>query len=405
MDKERPIGEDEINLLDLLIVLVKRAKLILALTFGCALITGLISIILPPIYKAETRILPPYASLSNFVPLTQVAQRLEQLKQLPISLFINPRDLLDLNPELYIGIIKSNTLLDRLIERFQLLERYKTKNKEDVRKTLLGNLNVSVDKKSGIITIGVYDRDPKFAADLANAFVEELGVVIKGLALTESAKRRLFFEEQLKEVREAVTKAEEKLRAFQEKIKVQGVDEQTKEVIEGIANLRAQITAKEIKIKVMRAYLTSNNPDLKRAEDELQTLRMDLEKLEAKSKEIQDLRRSSEKTLPEVSEYLNLWQEFKFYEVLYELLQKEYEKAKLEEVGSVVVIQVIDKAIPPEKKAKPKRMQMVLLATFIGFFVSILLAFILEFIEKAKADENNRQRLETLRTILKQRWF
>ncbi len=392
MEREKAISEDEINLLDLLIVLVKRAKLILALTFGCALITGLISFILPPVYKAETKILSPLNSPSSFNQLSQLAQ-FEQF-----SAFLNIKD----PSELCVSLMKSNTILDRIIDRFQLLKRYKTKHRVDGRKILLNNLRISIDKKSGIITIGVFDRDPKFAADMANAFVEELKNFTRGLAVTEAAQRRLFFEEQLKDVKMALIKAEEEMKAFQEKTGVISVEDQAKVVIESIANLRAQIAAKEVEIKVMRTYLTPNNPDLQKAEEQLKALRIELAKLEAKSGRNPDPLVPTGKMPTVTVEYLRQLRELKFLETLYELLLKGYEKAKLDEANDAVVIQVIDKAMPPEKKAKPKRRQMVLLATLIGFFVSILLAFILEYIERTKEDENNRKRLETIKAYLKQ---
>src|SRR3972149_4139840 len=179
--------EDEINLLDYLIVLLKRKKLIIGITLGVAIMTAIISLILPPIYMAE---------------------------------------------------------------RKQLLQ--------DV-------LGAETDKDSGIITISVEDKDPKRAADMANAFVEELKNLTKGLAVTEASQSRLFFEVQLKDTKMALVKAEEEMQGFQEKTGALQVDAQTKAVIEGIAMLRAQIAAKEVQLKVMRTYATAQNPDFQRA--------------------------------------------------------------------------------------------------------------------------------------------
>lgn len=114
-------------------------------------------------------------------------------------------------------MLKSRSVLDRIIDRFKLMELYDVKYRVDARKALEGVLEVKSDKKSGIITISVEDKDPQRAADMANAFVEELKNLTKGLAVTEASQRRLFYEEQLKDAKESLLKAEEGMTGFQEK--------------------------------------------------------------------------------------------------------------------------------------------------------------------------------------------
>jgi len=195
----------------------------------------------------------------------------------------------------------------------------------------------------------------------------------------------------------ALVKAEEEMQGFQEKTGALQVDAQTKAVIEGIAMLRAQIAAKEVQLKVMRTYATAQNPDFQRAEDELNGLKAELGKLEAKGGSGHDTIIPTGR-MPEVgTEYVRKLRDLKFYEDLYELLTKQYEAAKLDEARDAAVIQVIDKAIPPEKIAKPKRILMILIATFTGFFLSIFVAFLAEYKERASKDPENRERFETLK--------
>jgi capsule polysaccharide export protein KpsE/RkpR len=192
-------------------------------------------------------------------------------------------------------------------------------------------------------------------------------------------------------------KAEEAMKGFQEKTGALQVEEQAKAVIEGIANLRAQIVAKEVEITVMKTYSTPNNPDLQKAEETLKGFKNELNKLEGKSGSGHDPLMPTGR-MPEVGiEYARKLRELKFNEALFELLFKQYEVAKLDEANEAAIIQVIDKAVPPEKKAKPKTLLLVAIATFAGFFFSIFAAFVKEYKEKAVLDPENKDKFETLK--------
>ncbi|PJA81043.1 MAG: chain length determinant family protein, partial [Nitrospirae bacterium CG_4_9_14_3_um_filter_41_27] len=266
------------------------------------------------------------------------------------------------------------------------------------RRGLADTLKARDDKKSGIITIGVEDKDPKRAADMANAFVEELKNMNKGLAVTEAGQRRLFFEEQLKDTKEALIKAEDSMEGFQERTGAIKIDEQAKAVIEGIANLRAQIAAKEVGLKVMRTYATPQNPDIQRAEEELRGMREQLGRLETRSGGHNPDPLMPTGRIPALgTEYIRKLREFKYQEALYEILLKQYEAARLDEARDAAIIQVIEKAIPPEKRVKPKRKQMVMIATFSGLFFSVFAAFFMEYIEKLKSNPEDKVRLEAIK--------
>lgn len=391
MEERQTQQDDEINLLDYLIVLLKRKKLIIGITLGAAIITAIISLIMSPVYRAETKILPPQQSGSSLA-LGMLSQTggISDIATAALGLK-TPGDL-------YIGILKSRTVADRIIDRFDLMKLYDAEYREDARKELIEDaLEATGDKKSGIITISVEDKDPKRAADMADAFVEELKNLTKGLAVTEAAQRRLFFEEQLKDTKVSLLKAEDAMKGFQEKTGVLQVEEQAKAVIEGIANIRAQVAAKEVELKVMRTYSTSNNPDLQKAEEALRGLKAELNKLEARGGSGHDPLMPTGR-MPAVGiEYIRKLRDLKFNETLYELLAKQYELAKLDEARDAVIIQVVDKAIPPDKRAKPKRTLMVAIATFTGFFLAVFAAFFMEFKERTSNDPENKERFETLK--------
>jgi len=387
------IEEDEINLLDLAIVLLKRKRFIIRFTLIVAVITAVISLILPSIYRAETKMLPPQSSSTGMA-----AQILSQLGGAAGALGgIAP---VKTSGALFIELLKSNSVLDRIIDRFDLIKLYKTKTRERARNLLLGALKAEEDKKSGLISVKFEDKDPKRAAQIANAFVEELKNVNKGLAVSEASQRRLFFEEQLQDVKVSLAKAEEDMKTFQEKTGVLQAEAQAKAVIENIALLRAQIAAKEVELRVLKTYTTQNNPDLYKAEEGLKAMRAELAKLETKGggghNPLMPIGR-----MPSVgTEYLRKLRELKFNETLYELLLKQYELTKLDESRDATVIQVVDKAEPPEKRYKPKRRQMVMIATVCAFFVSIFAAFLMEFMEKTKSNPENYERIENIKKYL-----
>lgn len=148
----------------------------------------------------------------------------------------------------------------------------------------------------------------------------------------------------------------------------------------------------------MRTYSTQNNPDLQKAEEALRGMKAELSKLEVKGGSRAPDPLMPTGRMPAVgTEYIRKLREVKFNETFYELFLKQYEVAKLDEARDAAIIQVVDKAIPPEKRAKPKRKQMVMMATFIGFFCSIFVAFFMEYKERESSNPENRERFETLK--------
>jgi len=380
-DLERENGE--IDLLDYLFVLLKRKRFIAAVTAGITVLTVIVSLIIPRTYRAESKIMPPQQAQSLS------SQVLGQLSGVVGAGMIGTVAGIKTPGDLYVGLLKSRPVLDAIVDRFTLMRLHKTTYREDARKRLLGQLTASDDKKSGIITIAVEDKDPKRAAEMANAFVDELKNLNKRLAVTEAGQRRLFYEEQLKDVKESLLQAEESLKGFQEKTGAIKMDDQARAVIQGLAQVRAQIAAKEVQLRVMKTYATVNNPDAQRLEEEVRGLREQMGRLEAKGGHNPDALMPTNR-MPQVgTDYLRRMRELKFNEALYEILLKQFEVA--------TVIQVIEQAVQPEKKFKPKRTQMVLIAFVVGLFISIFGAFFLEFIERSGQDPERRKRLEQLK--------
>ncbi len=395
MDQDPRPNEDEISLIDLLIVLAKHKRLVLGVPVGASILAAIISLLLPNIYSGTTRILPPQQGGSAATALlNQLGGALGGLGAaaggaLGIK---NPNDL-------YVGMLKSRTVADNLIARFDLNKLYDEKFQSDARKVLEKKTTIT-SGKDGIIIIEVDDTDPKRAADVANAYVDELMKLTKVLAVTEASQRRLFFERQLVQAKDNLTEAEIVARQGLQKGGLAQVDAQGRSMIEVTARLRAQISAKEVQLGAMRTFAAEGNPELQRTQQELGALRRELSRIEGSS----PIAAISGRDTAGNSGLDNLGRlrDVKYYEFLYELLAKQYELAKIDEAKDATVIQVMDKAIEPDRKSKPKRALIFLLSTLAALFVSIFWAFVQEAAARAKADPEQASRLGTLHGYL--RW-
>ncbi|HOV88292.1 MAG TPA: Wzz/FepE/Etk N-terminal domain-containing protein [Syntrophobacteraceae bacterium] len=391
-------AKDEINLLDFFVVLLKRKKFILGGGLGVAVLSFVLCMVMSPMYQGISQLMPPQQSGAS-----AAAQMLGQLGGIagmvlggggagPVSV-----------SDLYVQILQSPAVLDPIIDRFDLKKLYGYDNYVDTRRNLVDNiLTVESDLKSGIIFLGVYDVDPKRAAEIANAMVATLKDLLENLATSEAGKRRVFFEGQLKKAHENLKEAEAALQTFAETTGAIKIDDQASAVLQGIANLRAQVAAKEVQLKVMKTYATPSNPDLKMVEQELRGLNEQLKKLEEKEEVPSTDAIIPTGQIPTVgTEYLRRMRDFKYTELLYELLVKQYEAARLDEARESAVVQAIYPAKPPDKKAKPMMILMVVLGGGLGCFLFTVTAVVVETMRKASRNPENEGRFRDMKRFLR----
>ena len=382
-------GDDEISLLDLLIVLAKHKKLILGLPFVVAVIVAGYSLLLPNIYTGTTKILPPQqsqsASSAMLAQLGGVASLLGGAAGLK-----GPNDV-------YVAMLKSRTVADNLIQRFGLVKLYEIdiKHPSDAYTRLAGVTNIT-SGKDGIITIEVDNNDPKRAADLANAYVDELLKFTNVLAVTEASQRRLFFERQLTQAKDNLANAEAAARQALQTGGLVKVDEQGRAMVEATARLRGQITVKEVQIGAMRTYAADRNPDLQLALQELESLKRELAKIEGAG----GPKATTSDPSGQGTDSLRLLRDVKYHEVIFELLARQYELAKIDEAKDSAVVQVMDKAIEPDRKSKPKRAIMVLISVLVAEIAGILWAFLREALAKAGSDPLQAARLQAFKRYI-----
>jgi len=370
-------NDSELGLIDLMIVLAKHKKLICIVPLIAAVVSAGVSLALPETYKAAVKLLPPQqqqsgasALLAQFGGVASMAAGVAGLK--------NPNDL-------YVGMLKSRTIADRLIARYDLKKVYQTELAESARMRLSENTAIA-SGKDGLITIEVEDRDQKRVAKLANSYVDELFNLTRTLAVTEAAQRRLFFERELESAKNKLAKAEIALKSALEKHGVISVDVESRTAVETMARLRAQISAKEIELNSMRAFVTSSHPEFQRAQEELNSLRGQLSKIE-NGQEKQGGEESAGANVQQGGlESIQRFRDLKYFQMLYELLVKQYEAARLDEAKDPSIVQVLDPAVEPEHRAKPKRAFIVLASVIASFVAAVIAAFVLE--SKAKALAN-----------------
>src|SRR6267143_132972 len=366
--EENASADEEISLLDLLIVLAKHKRIVLGVPFVVAIGAAIFSLLLPNIYTGTTRILPPQQSASAASAL------LNQLSGAFGGLAGTAGGVVGIrNPnDLYVGMLKSRTVADNLIARFDLDKVYEQQIQSNTRSILQGNTAIAAGR-DGIIAIEVDDKDPKRAAEIANAYVDELMKLTKFLAVTEASQRRLFFERQLLQVKDNLTGAEIAARQGLQKGGLAQVDAQGRSMIEVTARLRAEISAKEGQLGAMCTFAAGANPELQRTQQELEALRRELGRVEGSSP-VAAVRKGDASGNAGLDNIGRL-RDVKYYEVLYELLAKQYELAKIDEAKDATIVQVIDKAITPDRRAKPQRVLIIVTSLLLALLISIIWAF------------------------------
>ncbi|UCE34099.1 MAG: hypothetical protein JSV40_13025 [Deltaproteobacteria bacterium] len=383
--------EDEINLLDYWRVIRKRWKII-AWIFGVAVVTaGIVSLLMTPIYRATTTLMPVESSGS------QVSAALRNLTSLPFVGGMVP-SIGGASADKLVAVLESRTVAEDVIRSLDLIKLFFQEDRDepptlqDAVRLLTEELTEVTSDKKGLISVSVEHKDPELAADIANHYTVALQDFLKENALSMAKRNRIFIEKQLNKVKEELREAEEAMKRFQTSKKIVAMDAQTEAAIRALADLRAQITAREVQLGVMKQFSTASNPDVLRLEDELRELKKQLSILESKGANPETNALPSLSEVPSIGlEYVRLKRRALTQEKVFELMTQQYEIAKIDEAKEDIAFQIIDRAIAPEKRVKPKRKLNVLLAGIVSLFVGIFLVFFLEYMENLKQRENESQ--------------
>ncbi len=386
----------EVSLIEVLTQLAYRKRLIAKVTGVAILIGVVLAFALPVRYTATTKLMPPQQTQSaSSLMMSQLTAAgggsLAALAGGSLGLK-SPNDI-------YIGLLTSRLVADSIISRFDLAKEYKSRDMTETRKDLADFTQVT-SEKNGFISVSVTDKDKKRVAAMANAYTDELRILTKTLAVTEASQRRLFYEEQLKQAKDALIVAELAFQQVQQDKGLVQLDAQAKAMIEGLAALRAQVAAKQVEVQALRSYSTERNPDLELAERELATLQAEVGRLEQRNHSSGSVEMGLQDVPGAGMEYLRADHEVRYRQALFDLLIKQYDAARLDEAKDAAIIQVVEPAIEPDKRTSPKRGLIVTLCTLAGLLIGCMAVLILWWKEFVLGDPNAARQIDGLKAAL-----
>ena len=395
---EPPAHDREISLLDLLLVLAERRRLVLIVAIACTVLATIIVFLLPKEYTAKVLLLPPQHGNSIATELASQMGNLGSLAQLagPSLGIKNPNDM-------YVALLKSQTVEDAMVKDYGLMQEYHKRYLSDARKKFEDYIDVDGSGKDGLIHISVEDRNPQRAAELANGYVAQFRLLSEHLAITEASQRRLFFQQQLEQAKDNLADAEVALKKTQETTGLIQLDAQARALIESAAVLRAQIAAKQVQIQAMSTFATDQNAQLIEAQQELDSLQAQLAKLGGSDQSPTSLIVPKGKVPEAGLEYVRRLRDVKYYETVFDILARQYEIAKLDEAKEGAIIQVVDPAIPPDRKSFPPRALIVAGSAVAGLFLGFLLAWAAEGWRSLNEDPGARARIDAIRSAVRRR--
>jgi uncharacterized protein involved in exopolysaccharide biosynthesis len=394
---ERPGNSDPLSLIAVLTQLACRKWLILKVA-GVGALAGLILCFVTPVrFTATTRIMTPRQTQSSAMIM---ASQLANSGAGSLAAAAAGGGISLKNPnDLYIGLLESRPLADAIIGKFQLMNEYHAHDMTAARLALKGYTEVD-SEKSGFIVISVTDKDRKRAAELANAYTDELRNFTQTLAVTEASQRRLFYEEQLKQAKEALVEAALGFQQVQQRNGVVALDAQAKAMIEGLAALRAQVAAKQVEVQALRSYSTEQNPDVQLAEKELASLQDEEGHLEQRNHAPGIAGLGLENVPSAGLEYLRAEHELEYRQTLFDLLIKQLDAARMDEAKDAAVIQVVEPAIEPDRKTSPKRLSLMIQMTGVGFLAGCLLALFPWWKQMVLSDPDRARSIQDLKSVL-----
>jgi tyrosine-protein kinase Etk/Wzc len=356
-------SEEEISLSEITSTLYQNKRAIFRVTAVLALLATATALLLPVKYSAECVILTPQQSQSSLSTMAQLAGIGGGANLSGLSLLTGLG--LHNSTDLYVGILQSRTIADTIIAKFNLKSVYKKRDLYATRKQLVRNTSIKASRDT-LIHIRVEDGDAKRAAELANSYAEELSTQNARVALTEASQRRLFFEGQLVKEKDALANAESALRDVEQFTGLIAPGGQADAMIRSVSQLHAEILSKKAQLEAMKTFVADENPRFQSVKRQINVLEGELANLEQGS-HVAGVPEIPVGQIPQASlEYIRKYRDVKYHESLFEIMAKQYEAARMDEARAAPLVQVIDRAVVPERKSWPPRTILVLTATAAG---------------------------------------
>jgi uncharacterized protein involved in exopolysaccharide biosynthesis len=401
------VPEDrDVGLADFVLPLVRRRAMIVSIVAVAAVGSVIAALVWPQSWRAGVTLLPPDRRMDNpvFLPggLDQIGTTLRGITLRQVA---TPTDI-------FVAILESRNVAERIVERFGLQEEYGLRSVNKAVARFGEDLAVSTTRE-GLIQVTAVASSAERAAGIANALVEELDRVNQELAGREATSVREFVEGELNDAKTRLTRSEDELRAFQEAHGAVEITEQARAVIAAAAQVRADILATEVELGVLRRTRDASHPDVRRAEDYLRELRKHLAEIEGTNLPVGAIDAAGPEAaadsavvpdpFPPLSRmpglglrFARLYREVKTEETVVGLLIEQFHRARIEERRALPTVRVLDAAVPPERRFRPRRTAMVAFATGAAAVLSALLAYGLEIAGRVRNDPSRYAGLHAL---------
>jgi capsule polysaccharide export protein KpsE/RkpR len=293
-------------------------------------------------------------------------------------------------------MLRGPTVQDRLIEKFDLRRIYGARYWQDARRALDQHTTIKEDRKSGVITIAVNDRDPRRAQLMAQAYVEALNALLSQVSTSSARRERIFLEQRLKTAKQSLDAAAAEFSTYASKTGALDVPSQTKAMVESEATVQGQLIAAESELEGLEQIYTDNNIRVRTLRGRIAGLKQQVENLSGNRADPNSPQSQIAGDLPSLRKlpvvgvrWANLYRESKIQEIVYEMLTQEYELAKIEEAKEIPTVNVLDAALWPERKSFPPRTIIVAVGTFLSLLFAV--AFVLGAAEWKRSESPEKQ--------------
>lgn len=335
-----------------------------------------IAFLIPARYTTTTRLMPPDQAGQGLASLVSALGKSSELGSLGTELFG-----VKTSGDLFVGLLKSESVENAVINKFDLRKVYGVRRWEDARKQLESRTDVSSDRKSGIITVKASDKSPERAAAIGREYVEQLNHVVINLDTSAAHRERVFLENRLNEVQVDLESAEKDFSQFASKNAALDVKEQGRAMIGAAGQLEGELIAAQTELEGLRQIYTNNNVRVRSVQARIEEYQRQIQKLggQTPAQSGQPSAGATDTTpspdlYPSIRQlpilgvaWADLYRRTKVEEAVFETLTKQYEMAKVEEAREVPSVKVLDAAAVPEKKSFPPRLLLILFGTALVF--------------------------------------
>jgi tyrosine-protein kinase Etk/Wzc len=404
-------ADETISLLDLLLVIVRHKRLIVIMTAVVALVTvGILMLskylptgstlnLLPNVYTPTAKIL-----LQDATPSSSITSMLSQSGLGALSGLIGTSGIIGKAnaADLAKALLSSRIIQDRIAEKFDFVHRYKITKYPitRARAKMISAMKITFDENSGIMKIGYRDTDPMLATEVANAVTDQLQTEFKRLTVDKTVSKRLYLEEAIATAEKEVAAQSAALIAFQNKYGIYDMNAQAQATISAVASQQALMVSKQVELQLQQKYLPPTDARIVRLKDEIASIQKLISQLTVGGT---DLATGTvpQKQMPALGvQYLSLQRDLQVQQAILSMLKQQVETTKLEEMDTSKTFQIVEMAEVPEVRSGPARTTIAAISTVAAFFLAILVAFLMEYLARAKLDPVEAEKLSAIRASL-----